>query len=76
MVVDLEFQASGDGISRAAVSPVRNDFYHGTGDYDYWKSTLYEVRVFPAGTLYFKIVFKTETQGGRVEIEHSGGQSR
>jgi len=34
------------------------------------------VRGFPAGALFLKIAFKTEAQVGRVEIEHSGGQSR
>jgi hypothetical protein len=55
---------------------VRTDFYSGTGDYGYWKPTLYEVRAFPAGTPFFRIVFKTEAQVGRVEIEHGGVQNR
>lgn len=75
-LVDLEFQGSGDGISWVPVTAVRSDFYHGAGDYDYWKPTLYEVRAFPAGTVFLKIVFKTEVQIGRVEIEHSSGRNR
>jgi len=74
--VSFEFLASGDGTYWALVPAVRTDFYRGTGDYDYWKPTLYEVRGFPAGALFLKIAFKTEAQVGRVEIEHSGGQSR
>jgi len=75
-VVDFEFQASGDGISWAPVPAGRTDFYRGAGDYNYWKPTLYELRAFPAATLFLKIVFKAEAQVGRVEIEHSGGQNR
>jgi mannan endo-1,4-beta-mannosidase len=75
-VVDFEFQASNEGTSWTPVPAARTDFYSGTGDYGYWKPSLYEVRAFPAGTLFFRIVFKTEAQVGRVEIEHGGGQSR
>jgi hypothetical protein len=75
-LVDFEFQASGNGISWAPVTAVRTDFFRGTGDYAYWKPTLYEVRAFPAGALFLKIVFRIEAQIGRVEIEHSGGQNR
>jgi mannan endo-1,4-beta-mannosidase len=73
-VTDFEFQVSGDGISWARVPAARRDFYRGSGDYNYWKPTLYEVRTFPTGTLFFKILFKTQAQIGRVEIEHAGGQ--
>ena len=75
-MADFELQASGDGISWTPVPVGRTDFYRGTGDYDYWKPTLYEVRAFPAGTLFLKIAFKTEAQIGRVEIEYGGGQNR
>jgi hypothetical protein len=75
-VADFEFQASGDGISWTPVPAGRTDFYRGTGDYDYWKPALYEVRGFPAGALFLKIAFEREAQVSRVEIEHSEGQSR
>jgi mannan endo-1,4-beta-mannosidase len=73
-VADFEFQVSGDGISWAVTPAERKDFYRGSGDYNYWKPTLYEVRTFPSGILFFKIVFKTQAQIGRVEIKHGGSQ--
>jgi hypothetical protein len=73
-VTDFEFQVSGDGIFWTGVPASRTDFCRGSGDYNYCEPPLYEVRTFPAGTLFFKILFKTQAQVGRVEIEHGGGQ--
>lgn len=69
-VSDFEFLVSKDGIAYTKVEAARRDYSLGTGDYNYLTAISYELSGLPRGHHLLKIVFKTEAQISRVEVEH------
>jgi hypothetical protein len=69
-VGDFEFLVSKDGVDYAKVEATRRDHFTGKGDYDYMKPVSYELSGLLPGHRFLKIVFKTEAQISRVEVEH------
>src|SRR5262245_58273554 len=74
-VADLKFSFSSDGRSYVDITALRDSYFHGAGDYDYWKPVRYlAVRSQSwgpssvTGADYLKIELTGETQIGRVEI--------
>ncbi len=71
-VTDLQFAVSADGRSYRDVTPAKQVYYQGAGDYGYWKPVLYQANE-PGGAkaTFLKITLTGETQIGRVEISHA-----
>ncbi len=69
-VSDFDFLVSSDGTSFKKVEAARRDHFKGTGDYGYWKPVTYEISSVPAGNYFVKLIFKTDAQISRIEIEH------
>lgn len=69
-VADLKISGSPDGQNYQAITPQRDDYYHGIGDYNYWKPVLYHADNIAGAPKYLKIEMAGETQIGRVEIMH------
>ncbi|HKX28395.1 MAG TPA: hypothetical protein VJ302_11905 [Blastocatellia bacterium] len=69
-VRDFEFLASSDGVTFTKIEAARRDYFKGSGDYGYWKPVTYEIENAPRGAYFLKLVFGTDAQIGRIEIEH------
>lgn len=70
-LADLKFAVSADGHAYQAVAAGRQVYFHGSGDYGYWKPVLYNAVEIPTGMRFLKIGLTGETQIGRVEITHA-----
>lgn len=68
-VSDLKFSVSGDGQSFREVPAQKENDFHGTGDYGFWKPALFRAEHVSGGT-FLKIELTGETQISRVEISH------
>jgi hypothetical protein len=66
---DLKFSISNDGRSFQEIAAQKEIYYHGTGEYNYWKPILFHAEKLRAGN-FLKIELTGETQIGRVEISH------
>jgi hypothetical protein len=66
----LKISASADGQNFQEITPQKDDFYHGVGDYNYWKPVLYHADNVTGSPKFLKIEMAGETQIGRVEIMH------
>ncbi len=67
---DLKFSISDDGQSFHENAAQKEIYYHGTGEYNYWKPILFHAEELHGGN-FLKIELTGETQIGRVEISHS-----
>ena len=70
---DLKFSISEDGLSFRDLPAQREDFFHGAGEYGYWRPVLFQAGQIHGGT-YLKLELTAETQIGRVEIAHAALQ--
>jgi hypothetical protein len=68
-VNDVKFSISADGQNFQDVTAQKTIYYHGKGDYGYWKPVSYHAGKIPGGK-FLKIELTGETQIGRVEISH------
>jgi len=66
---EVRFSVSDDGKEFREVAAQREFYYHGAGEYGYWKAVLFHAEKVGAGR-YFEIQVSGETQIGRVEISH------
>ena len=66
---DLTFSVSEDGQNFKEVDVKKEVYFHGAGEYGYWKPVLYHADSV-AGGKYLRIALTGETQIGRVEISH------
>ena len=66
---DLKFSISDDGQDFHEVPAQKEIYFHGTGEYDYWKPVLFHAENLRGGN-FLKIELTGETQLGRVEISH------
>ena len=66
---DLTFSVSDDGQNFKEVDVKKEVYFHGAGEYGYWKPVLYHADSV-AGGKYLRIALTGETQIGRVEISH------
>jgi hypothetical protein len=69
-LVDLKISTSADGLNYQVIAPQRDDYYHGVGDYNYWKPVLYHADNMAGSPKYLKLEMAGEIQIGRVEIMH------
>ena len=65
----VTFSVSDDGKTFHAVSVQNENYFHGVGDYNYWKPVLFHAEEVRGGK-FLKIELTGETQIGRVEISH------
>ncbi len=66
---EVRFSISADGKRFQAVTAKQMIYFHGAGEYGYWKPVLFHAENIASGN-YFKIELTGETQLGRVEISH------
>ena len=69
-VSDLRFWVSADGKGFDAVPATQQVYFHGAGDYGYWKPVLFECTSTAAAAGFLKIEFGGEAEIGSVEIRH------
>ena len=69
-IADFRCLVSADGQTYQPVPVTKQIFFHGTGDYGYWKPVRFEVKSAVAGAKFLKIEFAAEAQIGRIKIEH------
>ncbi len=68
-VTDFRFLVSADGKDYQAVPGAKQVYLQGSGDYGYWKPTLFECKPAEASAKFLKIEFGGDAQIGRIEIE-------
>jgi hypothetical protein len=66
---DLKFSVSDDGQNFRAVAAQTETYFHGAGEYGYWRPVLFHAEKIRGGK-FLKIELTGETQIGRVEISH------
>ena len=66
---DVKFSVSDDGQSFHEVAVQKEIYFHGAGEYGYWKPVLFHAEKIHGGN-FLKIELTGETQIGRVEIFH------
>ena len=66
---DLKFSISADGRNFHDVAAQKEIYFHGAGEYGYWKPVLFHAEKIHGGK-FLKIELTGETQIGRVEISH------
>jgi mannan endo-1,4-beta-mannosidase len=66
---DAVFSVSSDGRNFQAVAAQKEVYFHGAGEYGYWKPVLFHAEKIRGGN-FLKIELTGETQLGRVEISH------
>jgi mannan endo-1,4-beta-mannosidase len=70
-IADFCFYVSSDGqTSYSAVPSIRQPYFSGAGDYDYWKPARYECYVPGSQSSFLKIQFLGDAQIGRIEIRY------
>jgi hypothetical protein len=70
-VADLKFFGSSDGKTYEAIAVNPTNYFHGVGDYNYWKPVEYRADGLRPTYKYLKIELAAETQIGRVEIAYA-----
>ena len=68
-VNDVKFSVSDDGQNFQAIAAQKEIYFHGAGEYGYWKPVLFHAEKIRGGK-FLKLEFTGETQIGRVEISH------
>ncbi len=66
---DVKFSVSDDGENYHDISAQKEIYFHGAGEYGYWKPVLFHADKITGGK-FLKIKLTGETQIGRVEISH------
>jgi mannan endo-1,4-beta-mannosidase len=66
---DVKFSVSDDGQNFHEVAAQKETYFHGAGEYGYWKPVLFHAENIPSGE-FLKIELTGETQIGRVEISY------
>jgi hypothetical protein len=66
---DVKFSISDDGQNFHEVAAQKEIYFHGAGEYGYWKPVLFHAEKIHGGK-FLKIELTGETQVGRVEISH------
>jgi hypothetical protein len=66
---DVKFSVSDDGQNFHDVAAQKEIYFHGAGEYGYWKPILFSAKKISGGK-FLKIELTGETQIGRVEISH------
>jgi hypothetical protein len=66
---DLQFSVSDDGQNFRAVAAQTETYFHGAGEYGYWRPVLFHAEKIRGGK-FLRIELTGETQIGRVEISH------
>jgi hypothetical protein len=66
---DVKFSVSGDGQNFHDVPVQKEIYFHGAGEYGYWKPVLFHAEKVRGGN-FLKLELTGETQIGRVEITH------
>ena len=66
---DVKFSVSSDGRNFHAVVAQKETYFHGAGEYGYWRPVLFHAEKIPGGN-FLKLELTGETQLGRVEISH------
>jgi mannan endo-1,4-beta-mannosidase len=66
---DVKFSVSDDGENYRDVAARKEIYFHGAGEYGYWKPVLFHADKITGGK-FLKIELTGETQIGRVEISH------
>ena len=66
---DVKFSVSDDGKTFHEVTAQKEIYFHGAGEYGYWKPVLFHAEKMSGGNS-LKIELTGETQIGRVEISH------
>jgi mannan endo-1,4-beta-mannosidase len=66
---DVKFSVSTDGQNFHDVAAQREVYFHGEGEYGYWKPVLFHAENMRGGK-FLKLELTGETQVGRVEISH------
>ena len=66
---DVKFSVSDDGENYHDVVAQKEIYFHGAGEYGYWKPVLFHAEKITGGK-FLKIELTGETQIGRVEISH------
>ena len=66
---DVKFSVSADGQKFDEVAAQKEIYFHGAGEYGYWKPVLFHAEKIRGGK-FLKIELTGETQIGRVEISH------
>ncbi len=67
---DVKFSVSDDGQNFHDVTVQKRIYFHGAGEYGYWKPFLFHAEKIRGGT-FLRLELTGETQIGRVEITHS-----
>ena len=66
---DPEFSVSDDGRNYHTVGAQKDAYFHGAGEYGYWKPVLFHADKISGGN-FLKIKLTGDTQIGRIEIRH------
>jgi hypothetical protein len=66
---DVSFSISDDGQTFHNVAAQKETYFHGAGEYGYWKPVLFHAEKIHGGR-FLKLELTGETQIGRVEISH------
>ncbi len=70
---DLMFSISDDGKMFRRIATSKMNYFHGAGEYGYWKPVIFYADTIPQGK-FLKLELATETQIGRLEISHQAAQ--
>ena len=65
----MKFSVSDDGENFHDIAAQKEIYFHGAGEYGYWKPVLFHAEKITGGK-FLKIELTGETQIGRVEISH------
>ncbi len=67
-IADFKFSVSTNGTDYVEIPNRKEVYFHGAGDYGYWKPVLYECQPTDAQARFLKIQFRGQAQIARTEI--------
>jgi hypothetical protein len=70
-IADPIMSVSADGVRYTPMAVEKESYFHGAGDYDYWKPVLYTVTTSDPSHRFVRIEARGEIQIGRIEIRHA-----
>jgi hypothetical protein len=73
-VQNFHFSVSTDGLNYQEIPSTQRIFFHGAGDYGYWKPVEFDCKSLSGDAKYLRVDFVGEAQIGRIEIEHDLGR--
>jgi mannan endo-1,4-beta-mannosidase len=73
-MADLKFSVSAAGENFHDVTAQKEIYFHGAGEYGYWKPVLFHAENLRGAQKFLRIELAGETQLGRVEISHVAAQ--